>query len=374
MSEGFGKPKYGNGGTKIKTFKIKTGPNVYRYLPPMKSLAREGRWSIYYGVHFGYAGVDRNDPTKTKQRPFMCIEDKNYRSGIITVRCEECDKIRDQESVLKDRSGALKAQGMTDDDIDTVLAPLKAWLKSHNCDRKHYINVMNPQGEFGTLMISHKTKKLVDAEFQRLLNEEGIDALDLDQGVWVNIERVGEKIQAQDSVKIVQENITLEDGRKVKQIKLAPLTPAQQAQALSECPDLTEVVRRITAEQIHLLVTGSGDPEEVDNIWAMGQKREASPAPAPRAAAPTPRPAPTPTPTPAPAPAPQAAAPAAPAAPDLAAQIAALQAQLAAAQAAQAAPAPAPAPTPAPTNAATPDLSNMTDEEFVQFMKSNRPQ
>lgn len=409
MSNGFGKPKYGgsnSGSTNLKYFDLKTdkaGGSVsytFRLLPPMKSLAEEGKWAMYYGQHFGYAGTDSKDPTRTRQKPFRCIEEKNFKTQMITRACPECNLIRSKEDELKDKMMAHKAAGKSDEIIAGLVEDLTDFLKNHNRDSKWYINVMNAQGEFGVLRLSHRTKKLLETKIQAVMNEEGVDPLDLEQGVWFRFTRTGKKIEAQDSIDVEQEFVTDPNtGRKLKTLKLAPLTGAQVEQALKECPDLATVVREITEGQIRQLVATDGiiDPETVDEIFSQGARREGSASPKPVQAQQPYKPRGIPTPAPAvetapvasvaapvAAPVPAPAAPAPAPALDLAAQIAALQAQLAAAQAAPAPAAPAPAvtapvapapsapvaatPAPAPSQAAA-EAAALPRDQFLSLFK-----
>lgn len=370
---GFGKPKYG-GGNFSKNFKLqssKDGSGVsatYRILPPMKSCAETGEWAVYVSTHFGYKGVNQKDPSKPQHRTFGCVEDRDFQTKMIRQDCPECDLIAQRKAEKEALEAKAKAEGHTDDEIKEIVKPLSDWLFEHSCDRKWKMNVKSADGQFGTLALSHKTKKKLEAEILRLQTEDGIDALDLEQGVRFVFTRTGKGITVDDTVTVEYESIK-ENGRVVRVVKLAPLTEAEAAQALKECEDLKKSVRVLTYDQIKMLTQCSGEPEDVDAILALGAKREASPQPRttssslPPATPPASRPAAaapqTPVSKPAeqtPPPAPKsepvaAAAPEASAAPGLddeeaalMAQMAALRAKKAAAAAAAATPASAPAP------------------------------
>jgi hypothetical protein len=360
---GFGKPKYGGSGSYAKNLKLQTDKNgqpvsaTYRILPPMKSLAESGEWAVYVGTHFGYKGVNPKDRSKPGHRPFKCIEEKDYKTKMILQDCPECDLIAQRKDELDKLEASLKAKGHSSDEIEELTKPHKTWLFEHSCDRKWQMNVKCQDGSFGVLSLSHKTKKKLDAKIAQILTEDGIDALDLEQGVWFKFTRTGKGIEVDDTVDVEYESVRdPSTNRVVRTIKMAPLTEAEINQALKECPDLATNVRALSYEQIKMLTECSGDDEEVEAILGLGQKKEGSPG-ARAAAAPRPAPAPAAAPraaapvsTPAPAPAPAAAAPAV----DQAALIAQLQAQLAAAQAAAAATPAAPTATAAPTPAPAP--------------------
>lgn len=328
MSNFFGKAKIGNSsGPAYKNYKMPTdkagGKVVYKFriLPPMKSLAESGRWHSYHAIHFGYAGNDKQTPGKAKIRPFRCIEERNYRTKMVTQSCPECEKIKAQEQLLDNMVARAKAAGKTEQDIDLMTAPLRQWLRDHNLDKKFYVAVFNEAMEPGVLSMSGRVKKALE-EKAKELQLSGIDPFDPAQGVWFNFVRVGRQKDVQDSVEVAM----IQNGRSME-IQPAPLTEEQCRLAFEAIPDLTTLSRLITREQMQMLVNSGGDLDEVDAILEAGVREGSarSPSsPAVRAA-----PAPTLTATPAPAP----AAPAN----DAAAQIAALQAQLAAAQAAVAA-------------------------------------
>lgn len=273
---GFGKAKYGNSSeTNYQKFiRLESDKELMvRVLPPMKSLADVGKWAMYHSVHYGYRGVDRKDPSKSSARPFRCVEQKNFKTGMITQSCPECLEIQRKKETLEERELSLsKRTDMSAEEKDIILSPLKSFLKEHNVDRKWYLNVMVSDGSFAVLQISHRLKKQLDLLVERVSNEEGVDPFDLNTGVWFNFRRTGKKLEAVDTVEPVYIKEEM-NGRKVNVLKVSALTEAQIQDALTKCPDLTEVTRVISLDQINLLVGSSGDPEEVDRILAMGSVR-----------------------------------------------------------------------------------------------------
>lgn len=293
----FGTPQYGNNNDSFyKNFRLKSpdaakGETVFslilRLLPPMHSLAENGKWGFYHGQHFGYAGNGK-EPGKVRQRPFACIEKTDFRTKMVTVACEACDRIEKKREERDAREAEYKAKGLAEKEIKDLLGPLTDWLKKHNCDRKWHINVMDQQGAFGVLQISHTLKKLLDVKIQALIADENIDPMMPQQGVWFKFTRMG-KFPVQDGVEVLTETVKIEGVGNVKRIVLAPLTDAQCEAALKVCPDLAkDVVKYISAPQITALVNCSGDPDEVDRIWQMGT---ASPTRAERSPVPVQKPA-----------------------------------------------------------------------------------
>lgn len=281
--EGFGKPRYGFTGS--NSWGLKEGDNIYRFMPPMHSLAEKGVWSVYDGTHFGYAGRDPqapNDPSKTRTRTFLCIEKKG-RNGIVEQSCPESERIAEYKAQADAREAELKAAKVPEDQIKTEMSPYVAWLRAHNCSWKHHINAMNEKSEFGDLSIPHRTRKQLDEKFKELREKHNIDPLDPEQGAWINIRRTGKKLDVVDVVEIVQEQVDIGGGRKAFVVKSGAMTPEQCATALEQCRDLSMLGTRLSYEQIERLVACSGDPAEVDAIFGTAgvqEKKSADKAPA----------------------------------------------------------------------------------------------
>jgi hypothetical protein len=274
----FGKPKYG-GNSFAKNIKPKEGAAlVVRILPPIKSLAESGEWAIYHGIHYGYKGVNPRDPNKPIFKTFRCIEERDFKTKMVKQDCPECDLIKHWEDELETILANAKKDGLTKEDTEEMASAHRAWLKEHNCDRKWHMNVKQENGEFAVLTLSHKTKKnILEPLIQKLLTDEGIDALEPEQGVWFRITRTGKQIEAVDHIEAVEEAVKdPTTGRISKTTKLAPLTEADEQKALKECPDLATSVTVITYNQIKALTESSGEPESVDAIFALGQKKESS--------------------------------------------------------------------------------------------------
>lgn len=272
---GFGKAKIG-AGSFTKEFKLQTPKNdnettefKARLIPPIKSCVDTGDWAKYHGTHFGHKGTNRADPGKLKIRTFGCIEQKNMKSGIVTVACPQCDELTRHKDQLKTKEAQAIAAGKTPEQIDLILTPLKQWIKDYNCDRKWHINVMTVEGELGTLQLSHRTKKQLEAKIVEA-KSEGIDAFDVEAGCYFNFKRTGRMLSTVDTIEVLTQSVKI-DGRSLQEVKPAPMTQDQQLKALDTLPDLNDRVRVLTYDQIKQLVNGSGDPTEVDVIFDGAQ-------------------------------------------------------------------------------------------------------
>jgi hypothetical protein len=272
MPAGYGKARFGGRGG-WKRFKLKEGDsNTYRIMPAMKSLAASGKWFQFIPLHYGYEGTSRNDPTKSEARPFLCIEEKNWQTKMITRECPECVLREEQMENLKQMDAQARVDGVTGEDLKTLLEPLNSWLKSHNVDKNYYMNVMNTAGEFGVLQIRSKAFKALDREIKTLAKNGIPDCTDFEKGVWFDFYREGQGLQTEYDCKIAMETL-MENGRRIQIFKVAPLTEEQALLGLQECPDLTEVPRTISEDQIKMLIASDGDPAAVDAILAISQLR-----------------------------------------------------------------------------------------------------
>lgn len=282
---GFGKAKYDKG-PQFKRFRLETNKDgsatyaTYRIFPPMKKFEQSGEWRFYSGAHFGYKVRDKQDPSKEVFRTFRCIENKNLKTGMILKHCPECDKTSEIDEELKAAVEEFKKEKKTEDEIKALTKPLRDYVKSHNCDRKWKLAAMNEKEEIGILEISHKCMKQLEEKIKEL-RKDGVDPLDVDDGVWFLFKRTGFKVQdITDTVDIAKEKVKVEN-RWLEDIKRGPVSQEKQEEALKILPDLDDTIAILTEEQIQALVDSEGNPEEVDVIFnaAYNAKREASATP-----------------------------------------------------------------------------------------------
>lgn len=350
MTKGFGKVNLSNtSGTKyLKELRPKEGETIaFRLIPPVKSGVESGKYAEWIALHRGFQGVNKTNPDKPANRSFVCIQDRDFRTKEIRVRCPMCDLIAQRQADLDELETQLKARGVKEksDEWNERRKPLTQWLKDYYIDRKFYLNAMEKDSrELVLVALTGTTLKKLREEVLKPLSDSGIDPFDPDGGVWLKISRTGKFKDVVDRIEVIKERAQLPDGRIAELNIPAPMTQEEQAKALEECVDLPTHGFRISAEQITKLTTCSGDPEEVDRI--LGIIREGSPAPvattkwtppttlpqaqAPAVAAPAPVQQ-----APVQAPPPQVAPPAPQAAPVDSPEVAALKAQIAALQAAQ---------------------------------------
>ena len=154
---GFGVAKDGFGG--YENFKLKDGeaPLTLGIFPPMGSCASTGEWSQYFSLHFGYKGQGDKDPTKSFHRPFLCLEERDFKSGsAMTTYQDAVDEILVEKTEARDAVKArLMAAGKTAKEIstDAEYKALASWLYDHSVDRKHRLLVQDQSGRYGVFKI-----------------------------------------------------------------------------------------------------------------------------------------------------------------------------------------------------------------------------
>lgn len=174
-----GKAVYGRSGGTHGWFHIEDNKdNIYRVLPPMKSLAKEGKYAKFYVTHRGFRGSDN------KQKPFLCVEtsvwDNKTNTRSIKSHCPICDWVAAIEAQIVQ----YKSQGATDEQIREYR---NKYVFPFQAERKYYINVINPEGKIGVLPIGSKMFKSLEA-MAKEQEKAGFDVCGMN-GLYVNFKK-----------------------------------------------------------------------------------------------------------------------------------------------------------------------------------------
>lgn len=333
-----GKAKYGF--TQKKFWKLKDGEQVYGILPPLGDLASDGRWSVYYRVHYGYKNADN------KSRPFQSCLEQNRKTKMIEVPDAAVERL----DLLKGKLEAAKAA--KDEKAKEALFKLYGGQKSiYNLDNNHYMNAIDLQGNIGVLKLRHKAKLALDEEIKKL-RKKNIDPLGLENRRYFVFTRSGSGQETTFKVDIYKKPIQVQGLGEVEQEVSHNLSDDILDRLEDEAAKLDRLFKLPSSEEVARIVKEStlttGVSVNIDEILGMAkegstsgqeeindepgdeeQQQEvaldqaatpapaqpvpvaAQPAPAPVQQAPAPMPAPVAAaPAPTPAPAPKAAAPA----------------------------------------------------------------
>lgn len=245
-------------------WKLKEGSNIYRILPPFGTLASLGKWSNYEVIHWGY-GVEVDG--EKKMRPFRCIQRKNFKTKVVEVECPQCsaaDKMFREENSLREK---YRSQGKSEEEVRSLLKSFSDWRSLFNTQRSHYVNVLRPDGQLGKLRLSNRAMAALRMEIKNLIDTgEETDPCGVDRGVWLDFFRQGMDTSSIFKVSAVYETVNV-NGRNMKSLKPAPLTPELVERMKTEAFDLGTGYKDLTRDQIQILVDSDGDPETVTSIF-----------------------------------------------------------------------------------------------------------
>ena len=259
-----GKASYGrSGGGNVGWFYVEDNKdNIYRVLPPMKSLAPHGKYAKFYATHRGFRGSDN------KQKPFLCIEESNYKSKQITVHCPVCDWVNAIEAEIAN----YKAKGATDEQIreyrNKNVFPFQA-------ERKYYVNVVNQENKIGILAIGSKMFKSLEAlaiEQEKL----GRDITGM-EGYFLNFKKQTRFKGDRDAIHTATMYMSSQQDGSFRFVNHT--ITAEFAQRLGpEAADLGNLFKTLDAEQIARIVSleGASRAEYVDLLFAAPEKDQAA--------------------------------------------------------------------------------------------------
>ena len=236
--------------------------------PPIKSMAADGNYATYVKQHFGYTLPGKGD--KPFPVTFNCIERRDKSKNVVQ-ECPECNEIDLRKKSLEGIEIKLKASNSSAEVIEAHTRPAKAWLKEHNCDKKWNLLAKNEAGVWGILALSHTAFKDFQRELQDL-RKKGIEDPIGVTGCWFNFVRTGTNFQdINDTCKAVQ----VKDGKNFT-YKESTMNDTD-FQTLEAMPELTALGRKISYEQIKMLVESGGDEGVVKSVFNSSQKSETSP-------------------------------------------------------------------------------------------------
>jgi len=242
-------------GSSKKRFKIVDGDNIYRILPPLGSLADQGRWSQYWSVVWGYKN------SQGQKVPFSDCRKTNYRTKMVEIESAAYLKAEKLKAALLSMKESEKRGEAVD---PKALKRMEDLVQEFNIDNKHYVNAVNLQGEIGLLKIGAKAKQLIEEERKKQI-AKGVDPFSIDNGRYFNIFRSGRGFNTVYQVTIYKEQRQMENGEIAEFAKVHKMDDAFISRLDSEAYDLGTLYMRPTVEQVEAIVNGA-DPDEVLGI------------------------------------------------------------------------------------------------------------
>lgn len=261
MTVKIGKPKYEQGSRNYFAFKKNQNSFVLRVLPPMGDLADSGKWSIYHRVEFGYKTTDG------KLKPFLSPRVVNY-NGMVEQE-SETHKRREQ---IKSQLEQAKKSGNSE-----LVEQCNQMLMKYNQDAKHYMNVVDLQGNVGLFKLGHRGFQALKAEIDRL-RSEGVDPIGVENGRFFVFSRSG---KGRDTLYTVVEykqkqEVTNNDGSKMVVDASYPhaITDSIMAKLETDAFELDKVYPTVTPEEEYRIVHEG--PSAVDQILGSKGKGNAA--------------------------------------------------------------------------------------------------
>jgi uncharacterized protein YjgD (DUF1641 family) len=264
-----GEPVFGkSGGKSFNNFRIEDGSNTYRILPPLMSLAKEGRWYQYWRIHFGF----KNSEGRTKV--IVCVEEKDYKTKVIKQKCPVC------ELVARNKAQYEKLKLINQKDPTKVTdEQLKNFYKNNvfaiDASGKYYVNAVNSQGEVGVLALPKTVKDKIEVLAERLKKEEGINPIAVN-GLFLNIIRTGQGRNTDYSVEVAY--VSDPNNPRSKMYKEHTITADVVEKIKRNASDLSTLYKPITVEQIEMIVNASPENRAaiVDKIFSKPEKKQNS--------------------------------------------------------------------------------------------------
>ncbi len=273
---------------KTNYFNLEKGDNFYRVMPEMFTGIEKNLWAVYYVRHWGYKKENG------QKQPFLCTRKYDPKTRMIAHECEFCkdfdaksENIKEyQADIAKFNKALIEAQNSGTDeqvellesqlsDVQSKLSEVRVTLGS--VERRFWVNAMNKQNEFGVMPLPktvfeqlagkrNKDGTRVPGLFKTLEEDEGINALDVDQGVWFKISRTGsDQFDTEYNSTVEQETLEI-NGRKSKQTKLAPLSNELKVKALKECTDLVTMFDHLVLSDAEMKAIVNGSPAAVSAL------------------------------------------------------------------------------------------------------------
>ena len=254
-----GKAKFG--GQKKKYWKLKDGESVFRILPPLGELADDGKWSMFYKIHYGYKN------SEGKSRPFQSSLSINRTNKMVESPDAAQERIDKLKSELEKAKSA-KNKGLT----DSLLKFVGGAKSMYNLDSNHYLNAIDEQGNIGVLKLRHRAKLALDATI-RSLREKGVDPLSADNGRFFVFRRSGNALETTFQVEVLRKTENIPGVGEVQREVVHKLNDDIIDRLGDEAAELSKLFRLPTADQVAQIVAESnlqtGVSPNIDEILGI---------------------------------------------------------------------------------------------------------
>ena len=238
--------------------------NIFRVLPPWKSLAADGKIAKYYSVHRGIRGTDG------KQKVFNCVEKVTWKDKkpTITQECPLCARVKQLEANLKEG----QERGVDPELLKKMRQEQVYPLQSEN---KYYLNVVNQEGKIGVLSVGSKMYNSLIA-LAKDMDSKGVDITGM-TGIFLNFKKTVKFKGDKEAVHQVEKFLSPAADGSYRLVQ-HELTPTFIAQMEKEAADLGGLFKTLTYDQVRMIESLSGESRSqyMDTLFTAPERTESS--------------------------------------------------------------------------------------------------
>lgn len=257
----YGKQSRGFGGGTNWFYIEDNKDNIFRVLPAMKSLAASGRYAKFYRTHRGFRGTDG------KQKPFICVEESDFKTKRIKVHCPICDRVAELEGMIQDyiQRGATKEQ--ISEFRNKNIFPIQN-------EGKYYLNVINQEGKIGVLNIGAKMFNALDA-LGKQYDAKGSDITGM-EGIFLNFKKSTKFKGDRDAVFQVEPFLNPQPDGSFRFVSHS-ITVEISNRLGPEAADLGVMFKVLSSEQMATIISLEGESrsEYMDTLFVAPEQSEA---------------------------------------------------------------------------------------------------
>jgi hypothetical protein len=242
IKSGYGQ-KQSTGFKRRNQWKLVDGDVVFRILPVSDRFTTDPyKWNQYHAAIYGYKNMEG------KHRLFESTLQK--KNKMIVVPDAAVERIEQLKAALakatSEGNGALAKQ----------LNELVGQRGVYSVDKKYHMNVMNLEGQVGTLAIPYTSKAALDKEISDL-QAKGIDPLSLENGRYFVFNRGNTGTKTTFGVKVLKEEVDVPGHGKLEKDVIGKDLTSLWARIEEEMTDLSGIYQKVTPQEVEQIVKES---------------------------------------------------------------------------------------------------------------------
>lgn len=235
------------------TFYLKDGDNIYRVLPPVKSLADKNKIAQYYSVIW-----------------LTAPNGKKYAVNSIAVKNKDNKVIQPDPLLDKIEELNLQLKSALASGRHAEVQSIKEMQKKIFQKKFYALNVMSPSGEVGVLHLPYTAYQNLQVKLKELY-QNGIDAISIGptNGIFFNFKKQrDERGKVTYPVEVAMKMIKTEGGEIMATYHKAPISESEAPLIAEKAQDLTTLFRTLSFSEMSLLASLS--QEAFDAVFSNG--------------------------------------------------------------------------------------------------------